>query len=424
MSKFNPIQSVRGMPEWYGKDCEKFMFIIDSARVIAKNFNYQGIIMPVVEFASTFERNLGEESDIVSKELYKFTDKGGNVVALRPEFTAGIVRFIIENSIHKKQPLPYKLFTSGPLFRYDRPQKGRYRQLNQINFENIGGCGFEYDFEVILIANELLKYLNICDYKLHINYIVSDERLEKYKQDLTEFLLKNKEKISQDSVKKIESGNVLRILDSKSPQDIAIIELAPKIIDYTNQEENKYIKNVFDLLQIFEIKYTVDNSLIRGMDYYTGIVFEFVAQTDSSQSALIGGGRYDKLIRTMSDGKVDLPCVGFAGGVERLLMAIDEKKVPNKFLIGIIYYSDNEKIFAIKTAQNLRQQNIQVEVIFSDNKIGKKFDIAAKINCDLVIVCGEDELEDGFFTVKNMKTGHSEKITQDRLVDYVNCSLK
>ncbi len=390
------IQAVRGMHDLFGLEGAKYEKIIEQGRFIANNYAFETIHTPIVEFCELFERNLGEESDIISKEIYRFIDRSDHVLALRPEFTAGIIRAFTQHSMHA-QVLPRRLFSYGQLFRYDRPQAGRYRQFNQLNYEIIGVKNPNLDVECILMAQDLLNRCKIENIQLNINFLGNTDTTKIYEKALIGYLQNYKNELSDDSKKRLENG-ALRILDSKDKSDIKIIENAPNLANYYSDEDKKYFDDILQMLEKINIKYAINKRLVRGLDYYTGIVFEFVA---NNELTVLGGGRYDNLVEQIG-GKVSLPAIGFAAGIERLMLySKQEIEVkPEKF--GVIYYGENEIDYAIQTAQNLRNQEKSVEIIYSNSNVGKKIAKANQLGCTKVIVCGPEEKQNNTISIKEL----------------------
>lgn len=390
------IQAVRGMHDLFGLEGAKYEKIIEQGRVIANNYAFETIHTPIVEFCELFERNLGEESDIISKEIYRFTDRSDHILALRPEFTAGIIRAFTQHSMHS-QVLPKRLFSYGQLFRYDRPQAGRYRQFNQLNYEIIGVKNPNLDVECILMAQDLLNRCKIENTQLNINFLGNTDTTKIYEKALIDYLQNYKNELSDDSKKRLENG-ALRILDSKDKLDIKIIENAPNLANYYSDEDKKYFDDILQMLEKINIKYAINKRLVRGLDYYTGIVFEFVA---NNELTVLGGGRYDNLVEQIG-GKVSLPAIGFAAGTERLMLySKQEIEVkPEKF--GVIYYSENEIDYAIQTAQKLRNEEKSVEIIYSNSNVGKKIAKANQLGCTKVIVCGPEEKQNNTISIKEL----------------------
>lgn len=360
---------VRGMKDLINDDADRFDFIINVAKKLAEKYNFQHLTTPIVEYSGLFERNLGNESDIVHKEIYKFEDRGGDMLALRPEMTAGVCRFVIENGLFQG-PFPHKYFSYGPVFRYDRPQKGRYRQFNQLNFEIFGLKDMAEEIKIYLemICN-LLDSIGVSDVKVKINYLGSNEERTKYTSTLKNYLLNYKDDLSEDSQRRLET-NILRILDSKDENDKNILANAPKIIDFLTEEHKAF-------LQSFDKKYEIDNNLVRGLDYYSGFVFEIITdKIGETQNACCGGGEYNNLIEEMSGKK--LTAFGFALGIERLFELMDISKMPKKQPLYLHITANSKFIENARNEVNLQYQNDFVKGMKYANQIGADFIIFEK----------------------------------------------
>lgn len=415
-------QSVRGMNDIYGGESKKFSHIINAGIHIASRYNFEYLNTPIIEYSTLYERNLGDDSDVVSKELYRFNDKSGNQLALRPEFTAGIVRCIVENKLLSTGGVK-KYFSYGPLFRYDRPQQGRYRQFNQLNFEIIGSGEVGYDVECLMAAINLLKAIKTEDYSIEINYIGNAQTRGNYKKALVEYLKKYKTSLSADSQKKLLS-NPLRILDSKDQTDKTIVKEGPYIQDYYSHQDEVSFNNLNAILGSLGIEYNINPCLVRGLDYYDGMVFEIMQSTKNVKNGnagltLLGGGRYDGLIGQLSDYKQSAPAVGFALGIERLMALLDIGNVKeDSQLATIIYYSANEIGYAITVAERLRKINIRADIIHMDGNMKKKFQRAAKMESRYVVICGEDEKANNIIKVKDFNTNEEKVINTFEMENY------
>ena len=360
---------VRGMKDLINDDADRFDFIINVAKKLAEKYNFQHLTTPIVEYSGLFERNLGNESDIVHKEIYKFEDRGGDMLALRPEMTAGVCRFVIENGLFQG-PFPHKYFSYGPVFRYDRPQKGRYRQFNQLNFEIFGLKDMAEEIKIYLeMICDLLDSIGVSDVKVKINYLGSNEERTKYTSTLKNYLLNYKNDLSEDSQRRLET-NILRILDSKDENDKNILANAPKIIDFLTEEHKAF-------LQSFDKKYEIDNNLVRGLDYYSGFVFEIITdKIGETQNACCGGGEYNNLIEEMSGKK--LTAFGFALGIERLFDLMDISKMPKKQPLYLHITANSKFIENARNEVNLQYQNDFVKGMKYANQIGADFIIFRK----------------------------------------------
>lgn len=394
------FQNVRGTQDFFGKSMEKFNFIVDIFKKNVKSFNFHEINTPILEFSNLFERSVGDDSDIIMKELYKFEDRGGNMLALRPEFTAGIVRSFVSNG-ELNQNLPQKLFCAGSVFRYDRPQKGRYRQFNQLNCEYFGNAEYLADVELLCLGYKILQDLGLKNITLEINSLGSNDCKKRYEKALKEYFEKFKDKLSEDSKIRLEK-NPLRILDSKDEGDRELLKNTPTIDQFYTEEEKEFYSNILKSLDKFGIKYFSNNLLVRGLDYYTSTVFEFTTTDLGAQSTILAGGRYDSLVEEI--GGVGVPAVGFGGGLERLMLLINENLLKKEELIAIIPVSENENEFCLDLSNKLRNQGKRVEFLYS-GKFKKKMEKINKIEADFAIIVGEDEVKSNKLKIKNLKDG-------------------
>ena len=394
----NNINLVKGTHDIYGAEMEKFEFIIESFYSVCKKFNFQSIQTPIIEQQELFSRAVGEQTDIVSKEMYSFLDKGEINICLRPEATSGLARFAASNY----QSGLMKLVTHGPMFRRERPQKGRYRQFHQINIETIGEKSPYIDFELILVARLLLDELGVIKnkYKLLINSLGSKEDQLSYSKLLKKYLSDFKNQLSETSISRLDK-NPLRILDSKDPEDIEILKNAPKISEHLSTESKNYFEQVKKLLNSNEIEFFEEPKLVRGLDYYSHTAFEFQTTEDKRQNAILAGGRYDKLISMISSR--DIPGIGWAAGVERLMDLItieDEKsKSKNKILFAVQdeAYLINNRI--LKQIYNFKY-NHEVRV---NKNIKKLFSYADKNNFSFILLIGEEEINSNKIILKDLK---------------------
>jgi histidyl-tRNA synthetase len=408
------LQPVRGTKDLFADEIKIFNHIVSTAKKRGENFGFEELQTPIFEFSEVFERNLGETSDIISKEVYKFPDRGDNMLTLRPEFTAGVVRALISNG-ELQQVLPKKFFSYGPIFRYDRPQKGRQRQFHQINFEVFGEDNFFCDVETIMLAAAILKDLGVLDKTtLEINSLGCVQTKINYESALREYFTKFKNELSADSQIRLEK-NPLRILDSKELQDIELLADAPKISDFYSDEAKLRFDSILNLLNKFNVKHVVNQRLVRGLDYYTSTVFEFTMAVEGSQNAVLAGGRYDGLVEKMS-GK-NLPAFGFAAGIERLML-LAKLDLPKTRPVAVNYISENEKTYAFEIVQRLRKSGFSAEFVFSGN-FKKQMKRASQNDSRFVVIIGEDEMKNGEAVVKDFDNSSEQKVKKDLLVAYL-----
>lgn len=396
MKKINPI---RGTRDYFAEDSKKFEYIISIAKKASEKYGFEVLHTPIFEATEVFKRAVGEETDIVNKEMYSFDTKGKENITLRPEFTAGVVRSLISNSL--TQSTPQKFFSYGPVFRYERPQKGRQRQFHQINFESFGNSKPIADVEMILLASEILQNLGIKkNIELNLNTLGDAESRRKYLYELVLYLKKYEADLSEDSKTRLQK-NPMRILDSKDAQDKKICENAPKIHDYLNNESKQFFDDIQNMLSgKLTIPIKINPEIVRGLDYYNHTVFEFISSDEEigSQSTILAGGRYDGLVKQL--GGPQVPAVGFAAGIERLMLVANfDSKSQEKYAV----IADND-LQALEIATALREKNKICEIIHAGN-FKKKLDKANKISASFVVFGFEDGIE-----IKNLKTGEQKKI--------------
>jgi len=385
------IKALRGMKDIIEDD--RFLKIYDITRKIAENYGYKYIETPILEETKLFKRSVGESSDIVNKEMYEFKDKGGNDVCLRPEGTAGIVRSFIEHKFDR-QGTPKRFWYFGPMFRYERPQKGRLREFHQFGAESFGEESVYEDVLIIAMAADIFEKLNI-DYTLKINSLGCENCMPQYKNKLISFLENNKKNLCEDCQRRI-TQNPIRTLDCKNKSCQKILKDAPKITDNLCVNCEKDFEKLKKGLNTLNISFEIDKHLVRGLDYYTKTTFEFTSNKIGSQSAICGGGRYDKLVE-MLGGKAT-PGVGFAIGVERIIDLVTVNNERNGIYIGAL--TEDAITFILKKAKEIREQKVFVEVKLKSLKAHLK--AADKGNFKKVLIVGEDELKKGKFFEKEL----------------------
>jgi histidyl-tRNA synthetase len=408
--KINPI---RGAHDLFGEEINKFNKIISEVKLVASQFSFNELITPIFEYSELFKKPLGEQSDVVLKEMYTFKDRNDDEITLRPEYTTPMIRAVISNGLLNN--LPAKFFGTGQMFRRERPQKGRYRQFNQINFENFGSNDLFADIEIINLANIILKkILPNNNIKLHINSLGSRENLKDYKKILSNFFNENKNSLSRESIDKINS-NPLRILDSKNKEDIEVVQKSPKLIEFLSKDNLKNYEEIKKCLINLEIPIYEDSTLVRGLDYYCNTVFEFKTDEIGSQDTLIGGGRYNGLIKTL--GGKDLPGVGWAGGIERIMLLMDNVVNLNQY-IHFAILDPEYKTHALKAYDFLIKNNYSVYWNYKFN-LKKSLSIANEKNANYVVIIGESENINDNFSVKNLKNGNQEIKNLSNLLDVI-----
>ena len=408
------VQPVRGTQDFLSEQSHLYRSVESLAWQTAKLFGYEQISTPIFEFSDVFHRSLGETSDAVSKETYDFTDRGGDKLTLRPEGTASVVRAFISNGM--AQNLPLKLFYSGPMFRYERPQKGRYRQFHQIGVEALGFESSAADVECIATAWQILARLGLQDkVQLEINSLGDRESRNRHREALVQYLDPKKSELSPDSQIRLLK-NPLRILDSKDEKDKKIIAGAPRLQQFLNENSKKFFEQVLSGLSAIGIAPHVNDNLVRGLDYYTHTVFEITTTHLGAQSAVISGGRYDGLIEQM--GGPATPGVGWGGGLERLMLLANTaqfKETTN--LLAVIPADESCENFCLKLAYDLRAKNLNCEFLSGGN-FGKKMKRANKLSATFALIVGESELQQKVIAVKNFSTGEQKNIPFDEILNF------
>ena len=404
------LQNVRGTYDLYGTAKRKAKKVIATASEVVEKYGFDEIETPIFEFTEVFARNLGDTTDIVTKEMYCFEDRGGESLTLRPEGTAGVVRSFISEGM--QQNLPVKLYYAGPMFRYERPQKGRQRQFTQFGVEMLGVASPQADIEVIAMAYEFLENLGLAGaVTVEINSLGDAESRKAYREKLVNYLKQHYDELSEDSKNRLEK-NPLRVLDSKEECDKRIVENAPLYADSLNETSAAFFQEVLKGLDSLGIKYRVNNRLVRGLDYYSHTVFELTTDKLGAQGTVLAGGRYDGLVAQMGGG--DVPGIGWACGVERLSMLLD-KDVDLPRPIAVIPVGDDAQEAALKIAYDLRKAGFRVEHGYSGN-LKKRMIKANKVNAYKAVIIGSEELNTGFVTVKDLDSGEQKSINLENLI--------
>ena len=400
MAKIQTPQAVRGTQDMFGETEERFAHVVATFERVRKLYGFKGLQLPVIEPTAVFSRSLGEATDVVSKEMYSFEDRGGDSITLRPEFTAGIARAYLTNGW--QQFAPMKLSVHGPLFRYERPQKGRYRQFHQIDAEIIGAAEPAADVELLVMADQLLKELGIDDgVTLQLNTLGDTPSRDAWRAALVGYFNDHKSALSEDSLSRLEK-NPLRILDSKDPKDRPIADAAPVIDDYLSGEAQDFFGVVTAGLDAAGVAWTRNAALVRGLDYYRHTAFEFVTDRLGAQGTVLGGGRYDGLIENL--GGPATPAVGWAAGIERLAMLVEFNN-EREFTIAVIPNSEMVETDAIRIAQLLRNANIRCLTSFRGS-LKKRSEALKKQGVDAVfIIRGRDDPM-GWHHLSHIERGH------------------
>lgn len=404
------MQCVRGTYDLYGDAKRKMKKVTTTGAAVVEKYGFEEIETPIFEFTEVFSRNLGDTSDIVTKEMYCFNDKGGESLTLRPEGTAGVVRAFVSNGM--QQNLPVKFYYSGPMFRYERPQKGRQRQFTQFGVELLGVESPQADIEVISMAYEFLEKLGLSgQVTVEINSLGDAESRDAYRTKLVSYLQEHFNELSEDSKNRLDK-NPLRILDSKEECDKIVVENAPLYSESLNETSRKFFADVLKGLDLLGIKYRVNNRLVRGLDYYSHTVFELTTDKLGAQGTVLAGGRYDGLVSQMGGGNV--AGIGWAGGVERLAMLLDENvDLPRP--IAVIPVGEDTNDFALQIAYKLRLAGFRVEQSYSGN-MKKRITKANKLNAVKAVIIGSEEMENNEVTLKDLDSGEQKNIKAENLL--------
>jgi histidyl-tRNA synthetase len=409
MSKRDQIQAPKGVSEYVPPQSRKFESVKEALLNPARNAGYELIELPVFEDTELFTRGVGESTDVVSKEMYTFEDRGGRSITLRPEGTAGVMRAVIEHGLDRGQ-LPAKLYYSGAFFRAERPQAGRYRQFYQVGIEAIGIQDSALDAEVIAIADAGFKAIGLKKYRLEITSLGDAQSRAKHRVDLVSYI----EKLElDDATKKRAEINPLRLFDDKREEVKKQMNKAPLLLDYLSEESRKDFESVQKHLKALGVEFTVNPRMVRGLDYYTGTTFEFVHELLGAQSGIGGGGRYDGLMSEL--GGQELSGIGFGLGIDRCVLAADAEGISfdQEFTsdLFIIPLGDESKTAALTIAQELRSSGLRVEISFGDRALKGSMKAADKSGAAYVIVLGDSEIASGTVELKEMSTGKTSSVT-------------
>ena len=410
----------KGTKDVLPQESYKWHYLENLVRGVAKDFNAKEIRTPIFEHTELFLRGVGDTTDIVNKEMYTFDDKGGRSMTLKPEGTAGVARSFIENSLYGNAQ-PTKMYYITPVFRYEKPQAGRLREHHQFGIEYYGSSSPVADVEVMMIAKTIFDRLGVQNLELNINSIGCPECRKKYNQALKDYMKANLDKLCKTCQERFEK-NPLRILDCKEEGCKAITKGAPLVIDYLCDDCKNHHESVCNMLTKLNIQYKVNPYIVRGLDYYTRTVFEFVSQNIGAQGTVCGGGRYNNLVEEV--GGKPCPAVGFGMGLERLLLTLEnlglsqgKEDVPKLYIATLC---DLAKTQALCLAQQLRQNKISTEIDLMDRSFKAQLKYVNKIAAEYMIVLGEDELNTRQAKIKNMQTGEEESISLDEIVDFFN----
>ena len=409
------IKAVRGTKDIIGEEAKKYVYISNVAQKMFENYGYNFVKTPIFEETELFKRGIGEATDVVEKEMYTFKDRGDRSITLRPENTASLVRCYLENAIYNKEDIS-RFYYNGSMFRYERPQAGRQREFNQIGLEVFGEKSPKVDAEVIAIGYKFLEKLGITDLEVKINSVGSKESRTIYREKLIEHFSKHLDDMCEDCRDRI-NRNPLRLLDCKVDKDKDFYKSAPNIIDFLFEDERKHYEDVKKYLDVFGIKYTEDPTLVRGLDYYSSTVFEIVTNKLGSQGTVLGGGRYDNLLKELGD--KDIPAVGFATGVERIMMLLGENYPKNNPDVYIAWLGDNTSETALKIAESLRDNDIKVYIDYSEKGMKSHMKKADKLSVRYCIILGEDELNKGIVLLKDFSTREQKEAKIEEIINQI-----
>lgn len=415
------ISAIRGMNDIYGEQASAFDFLVNTSETVLKQYGYQSIRFPVLEKTELFARSIGEVTDIVEKEMYTFDDRNGESMTLRPEGTAGCVRAVIQNGLTHNQL--QKLFYTGPMFRYERPQKGRYRQFHQFGVEVFGLASADIDAELIALSARLWEKLGLENLELQINSLGSQEARQTYRDVLVAYFEKHQDQLDEDSQRRLTT-NPLRILDTKNPDMKGLVEQAPKLIDYLDQESVDHFEALKSYLDDLGIEYVVNPNLVRGLDYYNRTVFEWMTTELGAQGTVCAGGRYDGLVEQIG-GKAT-PAVGFAMGIERLMaLLMDHDLIPSEHSQSDIYMvlvGDTVQRPGMVISEMLRDslEGIKVQMNCGGGSFKSQFKKADKSGSKYAIILGDDEVSNKVVAVKPLRTDEEqETVAWDDLTDFL-----
>ena len=409
-------QRPKGTQDWYGGDMHKRTIIEAAARELCKVYNIKEVITPVFEHTVLFQRGVGETTDVVQKEMYTFEDKGHRSITLKPEGTAGAIRAYLENNMYA-EPAPTKLFYVTPAFRYEQPQSGRLRQHHQFGVEFVGSKSPLVEVELISLVTTFIRKIGLKDARLHINSIGCPNCRKTYNEALLSYLRAHEDHLCPTCRERMKK-NPLRVIDCKVPECKEIVKDAPRTIDYLDDECREHFEELQSLLTEMNIPYEIDTGIVRGLDYYTKTVFEFV---NSDGFTLCGGGRYDNLVHEI-DEKQNIPSVGFGMGIERIIYFLDKEQVALEpepaieLYVGILGKEARAKAYKIVNA--LRMAGVVVETDYMDRSVKAQMKYANKLGAKHTVILGENELNSNKANIKNMETGEQTEVALDAIAAY------
>ena len=415
------IQKPKGTNDIFGSDGYEVLYLENLLKTLMEKYNYEYMRTPLFESSELFHRGVGETTDIVSKETYDFKDRSDRNLTLRPEGTAGIVRSFIENKMYARSAMPVKSWYYGPMYRYERPQAGRYREFYQFGLEVFGSNDPLVDVEVISVIVNLFKLLGIKNIKVKLNSLGDKESRDNYRQALIDYFKPHLNKLCEDCNARF-SKNPLRILDCKVDHDLDIMKNTPKMVDYLTEESKKHFNQVLEYLETLEIDYEIDHNLVRGLDYYTDTIFEINADVKElgNQNVLCGGGRYNNLISNL--GGSDMPAVGVAIGVDRLLqvlklLKIDLFKEPS---LDVYLIPIDTKTYSLKLLEMIRMNGFKADIDYMDRNMKANFKQADRLNSKYIIIIGDEEVKNKTLTINDNKTKEEYKVKEEELINFLD----
>jgi histidyl-tRNA synthetase len=418
-------QGIKGTHDLFGDEADAYAYIQNVFYAVASLYGYRRIETPVLEYTEIFDRSTGQSSDVVRKEMYTFEDKGGRSLTLRPELTAGVIRSLVEHKLYATSDLPLKTYYAGPVFRYERPQLGRYRQFIQAGVEAVGLDSPRLDAECICLAMDVLSYLGFENLKVKVNTLGDKESRQAYTEALRAYFSSKIDTMCEDCKQRLLL-NPLRILDCKVPGDQEIVKGAPKMKDYLSDAANKRFYETLSIINDQEIEYEIDDSLVRGLDYYGQIVFEVHATSKEGKDygALLGGGHYDGMMGAFQGPKENDSGVGFAMGVERIYSLMNDNGLLGEVASGLDIYvmpiGDEVKDDCFSLSQMLRREGYSVEIPFNAGKLGSMFKKAVRANAKFALIAGSDDFAEGKVQIKDLKSQEQVAVDIDGLISYLD----
>ncbi len=416
------IQRQKGCNDIYGREAKIWKYIDSVIDAVMEKYNYTYIRTPLIEATELFHRGIGESTDIVTKETYDFVDRGGRNITLRPEGTAGVVRSFIENKMYGDN-LPVKVYYNGTMYRYERPQSGRDRELTQFGMEILGSDDPLCDAEIISLAVNIYKMLGLKEIKVNINSLGDNASRLKYREELVKYFKPHMDELCSDCKERLEK-NPLRILDCKVDCDSDIIKNAPKTLNFLNEESRDRFEKVQEYLDVLEVKYEINPNIVRGLDYYNHTVFEIEAKVDGfgANNVLGGGGRYNGLCKEL--GGPDTPCIGFACGIGRLVTALELEKVSLPIVedvdLFLLYVNEEEKNYAAYLSQELRLAGFIVDTEYNNRSLKAQFKQADRLNAKYIAVLNSEDINNNEIKIKNNKTKEEDIISLDAIIYYLD----